>query len=238
MTNQPDSRIRAIVTDIEGTTSSIRFVHDVLFPYARRRLPAFVVTHADAPDVQHWMHEAAKEAEFVSAKQQEVIDLLIRWIDEDRKSPALKALQGMMWAEGYAAGDFRGHVYVDVPESLRAWKARRIPVYIYSSGSIEAQRQLFAHSEGGDLSDLLSGHFDTGTGPKRSADSYRAIAETIGLSPSQILFLSDIVEELDAAKLAGMATIMLARAPDTCPADDRHRCVADFTAISLDAIAL
>ena len=233
MTDNASSPIRAIVTDIEGTTSSISFVHDVLFPYARRRLPAFVVTHADTPEVQHWMHEAAKEAEFVSAEQQEVIDLLIRWIDEDRKSTALKALQGMMWAEGYATGDFKGHVYPEVAGRLRAWKAQGLSVYVYSSGSIEAQRQLFLHSDAGDLSELLSGHFDTGTGPKRSADSYRAIAETIGLPPEQILFLSDIVEELDAAKQAGMATTMLARAPDACPADARHRCVADFDAVTI-----
>lgn len=227
------STIRAIVTDVEGTTSSIRFVHDVLFPFARQRLPAFVVTHTDKPEVQHWLAEAAKEAEFVSAEQQEVIDLLIRWIDEDRKSTALKALQGMIWTEGYAAGDFKGHVYPEVPARLHAWKAQGVPVYIYSSGSVEAQRQLFAHSEGGDLTNLLSGHFDTGTGPKRSADSYRAIAEAIGLPAEQVLFLSDIAEELDAAKLAGMATMMLARAPDACPADGRHRCVADFDAITI-----
>ena len=92
---------------------------------------------------------------------------------------------------------------------------------------------MFAHSEGGDLTNFLSGHFDTGTGPKRSADSYRAIAVAIELPAEQVLFLSDIVEELDAAKLAGMATMMLARAPDTCPADGRHRCVADFDAITI-----
>ncbi|MEO6076339.1 MAG: acireductone synthase [Dokdonella sp.] len=236
MTGNPNTSIRAIVTDVEGTTSSISFVHDVLFPYARRRLPAFVVTHTDTPEVQHWMHEAAKEAEFVSAPQQEVIDLLIRWIDEDRKSTALKALQGMIWAEGYVAGDFKGHVYPEVADCLRAWKARGLPIYVYSSGSIEAQRQLFKHSDAGDLSDLFSGHFDTGTGPKRSADSYRAIAETIGLAPEQILFLSDIVEELDAAKQAGMATTMLARAPEACASDSRHRCVADFNAINFNVV--
>ena len=225
--------IRAIVSDIEGTTSSIRFVHDVLFPFAQRRLPAFVVTHADKPQVQHWLAEAAKEAGIVSAKEQEIIDLLLRWIDEDRKSPALKALQGMIWTEGYAAGDFKGHVYPEVAARLRAWKAQGVPVYIYSSGSIQAQRQLFAHSEAGDLTTLLSGHFDTGTGSKRSADSYRAIAEAIGLPAEQILFLSDIVEELDAAQLAGMATLMLARAPDTCPTDGHHPCVSDFDAITI-----
>ena len=225
--------IRAIVSDIEGTTSSIRFVHDVLFPFARTRLPAFVVTHSDKPEVQHWLAEAAKEAGIVSAKEQEVIDLLVRWIDEDRKSPALKALQGMIWTEGYAAGDFKGHVYPEVAERLRAWKAQGLPVYIYSSGSIQAQRQLFAHSEAGDLTGLLSGHFDTGTGPKRSADSYRAIAEAIDLPAEQILFLSDIIEELDAAQVAGMATILLARAPDICPADGRHPCVNDFDAITI-----
>ena len=191
--------IRAIVTDIEGTTSSIDFVKDVLFPYAREKLPAFVVTHADRPEVQHWLHEAAREAGLVSASQQEIIDLLIGWIDEDRKATPLKALQGLIWEDGYVSGEFKGHVYAEVRENLQKWKKQGIHLYVYSSGSVAAQKLLFGYSEAGDLTPLFSGYFDTEIGGKREADSYRRIAAAIGIAPDQILFLSDIVQELDAA---------------------------------------
>jgi enolase-phosphatase E1 len=227
---------QAILTDIEGTTSSISFVKDVLFPYARERLPAFVVTRADDPDVQHWLHEAAKEAGLVSATQQEIIDLLIGWIDADRKSTALKALQGMIWQDGYANGEYRAHVYAEVPARLRAWHAAGKRIYVYSSGSVPAQKLLFAHTEAGDLTPLLSGYFDTETGAKRDAGSYRRIAEAIGVPAAEVLFLSDIVEELDAAKAAGMRTTLLARAPARCPDAGAHRCVADFDAVDTDSV--
>ena len=228
--------IDAIVTDIEGTTSSITFVKDVLFPYARERLPAFVATHTDKPDVQHWLHEAAKEAGLVSATQQEIIELLTGWIDADRKSTALKALQGMIWKDGYESGEYRAHVYAEVPARLYAWHAAGKRLYVYSSGSVPAQKLLFGYTEAGDLTPLFSGYFDTETGPKREADSYRRIAAAIGVPAARILFLSDIVEELDAAKAAGMQTTLLARAPSTCPEMPRHRCVADFDAIDPDAV--
>lgn len=225
------SDIRAILTDIEGTTSSIRFVKDVLFPFARERLPAFVATHADTPDVQHWLHEAAREAELVSATETEIIDLLIGWIDADRKSTALKALQGMIWEEGYRDREFTAHIYADAARKLREWHASGLRLYVYSSGSVPAQKLLFANTESGNLGDVFSGYFDTMTGAKRDAASYVRIADAIGEPAARILFLSDIVEELDAAGAAGMQTILLARAPDACPADSRHRCVADFDAI-------
>lgn len=225
--------IHAILTDIEGTTSSISFVKDVLFPYARKRLPAFVVTHADKPDVQHWLHDAAKEAGLVSASQQEIIDLLIRWIDADRKSTSLKALQGMIWEEGYRAGEFRSHVYPEVAHRLREWKEHGLALYVYSSGSIHAQKLLFGHTDAGDLTPLFSGYFDTEIGAKREPDAYRRIAAEMGLDASAILFLSDIVEELDAAAITGMRTTLLARAPTICPAQGKHPCVADFDAVSL-----
>jgi enolase-phosphatase E1 len=224
--------IKAIVTDIEGTTSSIDFVKDVLFPYARERLPAFVETHADQPEVQHWLHEAAREAGLVAAERQEVIDLLLRWIDEDRKATPLKALQGMIWEDGYRDGDFRGHVYPEVAGKLHEWQNRGIALYVYSSGSVAAQKLLYGYSEAGDLTPLFSGYFDTEIGGKREADSYRRIALKIGVSPSEILFLSDVPAELDAAAAAGFATTLLARSPAICPTDSKHRCVADFAAIS------
>ncbi len=211
--------VRAIVTDIEGTTSSIDFVKDVLFPYARKKLPAFVETHGDKPEVQHWLHDAAKEAGMISASRQEIIDLLLGWIDADRKSTALKALQGMIWAEGYEAGVFRAHVYPEVAEKLRAWRAAGIRLYVYSSGSVPAQKLFFKHSDAGDLSALFAGWFDTETGAKRNEQSYRRIADEIGESPAHLLFLSDIVAELDAARAAGFSTWLVARPPSTCPVD-------------------
>jgi enolase-phosphatase E1 len=223
--------IQAILTDIEGTTSSIRFVKDVLFPYARERLPAFVVTHGDTPEVQHWLHEAAEEAGLVSASRQEVIDLLLGWIDADRKSTALKALQGMIWKDGYAGGEYRAHVYADVPARLRAWRAAGKQLYVYSSGSVEAQKLFFANTEAGDLGALFDGYFDTETGAKRDPGSYRRIIAATGVAAAGMLFLSDIVEELDAARVAGLQTTLLARAPQSCPAAGTHRCVADFDAI-------
>ena len=227
--------IQAILTDIEGTTSSISFVKDVLFPYARTRLPAFVETHADEAEVQHWLHEAAKEAGLVSATRQEIIDLLIGWIDADRKSTALKALQGMIWQAGYEDGEYRAHVYPEVPARLRAWHAAGKRLYVYSSGSVAAQKLLFAHTEAGNLTPFFSGYFDTETGPKRDAESYRRIAGAIGVPAGEILFLSDIAEELDAARAAGMQTILLARAPSHCPERSAHRCVVDFDAIVPDS---
>lgn len=226
--------IHAILTDIEGTTSSITFVKDVLFPFARERLPAFVVTHADTPEVQHWLHEAAREAGLVAASEQEIIDLLVGWIDADRKSTALKALQGMIWEDGYRDGAFRAHIYADVAPRLREWHARGIPLYVYSSGSVPAQQLLFGHSEAGDLRPLFSGYFDTQTGGKRESASYARIAEAIGIAPGSILFLSDIVEELDAARTAGLRTTQLARDAAGCPADARHPCVTGFDAIDAD----
>ena len=224
--------IRAIVTDIEGTTSSISFVRDVLFPYARKRLPAFVETHGDRPEVQHWLHEAAKEARLVEASRQDIIELLLEWIDQDRKSTALKALQGMIWKDGYAAGDYRAHLYPEVAARLRDWRADGLRLYVYSSGSVPAQQLFFRYSEAGDLSALFAGYFDTETGPKRESESYRRIAAAIDEQPRHILFLSDIVEELDAAQVAGFHTGWLIREPLAWPVEPRHHAFRDFDAIT------
>ena len=226
--------IRAILTDIEGTTSSISFVKDVLFPYARKHLPAFVVTHADKPYVQHWLHEAAKDAGLVSASQQEIIALLQHWIDEDRKATPLKALQGMIWEDGYRSGEYRAHMYPEVAHRLRDWKAGNVDLYVYSSGSVQAQKLFFGFSEAGDLTPLFTGYFDTEIGAKRDPAAYQRILSVIGRPGKEVLFLSDIVEELDAARAAGMRTTLLARAPASCPAGGVHPCVADFDAIVLD----
>ncbi|GAA0911767.1 acireductone synthase [Luteibacter anthropi] len=225
------SDIRAVLTDIEGTTSSIDFVKDVLFPYARQHLPAFVETHADDPEVQHWLHEAAKEAGIVQASRTEIIDLLIRWIDEDRKATPLKALQGMIWRQGYESKAYVSHMYPEVAARLKAWHDQGLKLYVYSSGSVPAQKLMFGFSENGDLTQLFSGYFDTQTGHKREVESYRRIAEAIGLPPAQVLFLSDIKEELDAARAAGMHTTHLIRPPQPL-VDAGHPAVTDFDAIT------
>lgn len=225
--------IKAIVTDIEGTTSSISFVKDVLFPYARRHLPAWVETHADRPDVQHWLHEAAKQAGLVSASRAEIVALLQQWIDEDRKATPLKALQGMIWVDGYRSGEYRAHMYPEVAARLRAWHAQGIDLYVYSSGSVAAQKLFFGYSESGDLTPLFSGYFDTEIGAKREAASYRHILSALARRGDEVLFLSDVAEELDAARAAGMRTTLLARAPSACPQECAHPCVGDFDSVEL-----
>lgn len=225
--------IRAIVTDIEGTTSSISFVHDVLFPYARRALPEFVATRRDDPDVRRWLIEVGKDIGADPASQ-DVIDALLHWIDIDRKHTALKALQGMIWAAGYGNGAFRAHLYPEVATKLREWKDAGIDLYVYSSGSVPAQRLFFGYSEAGDLTPLFSGYFDTEIGGKREPISYASILDAIGRTGSETLFLSDVVAELDAAREAGLHTILLERGE---PNADRngHAAVRDFNAITLPA---
>ena len=204
-----------ILTDIEGTTSSISFVKDVLFPYARRALPAFVRARGHEPDVRRWLDTVAAENGCTGGNTDDaVIEILQGWIDEDRKHTALKALQGMIWLDGYRGADFTAHIYPDAAERLRAWEAAGIPLAVYSSGSVPAQRLFFAHTDAGDLSPLFGAWFDTEVGHKRDAGSYREIASRLQRAPEDILFLSDVVEELDAAREAGMRTTLIDRRED------------------------
>lgn len=224
-------RIGAILTDIEGTTTSVSFVFDVLFPYARAHLAEFVRAHADEPAVREQLEAVSAEVGRALSVD-EAIDQLIAWIDADRKITPLKALQGMIWAAGYQNGGFTGHLYPDAAARLREWRDAGIDLYVYSSGSVQAQRLLFGHSDAGDLTPLFRGWFDTRVGGKREADSYRTIAAQIGRPAGEILFLSDIVEELDAAREAGMQTCRLVR--DGQPSSNAgHPEVADFTGIRI-----
>ncbi|KRG70954.1 acireductone synthase [Pseudoxanthomonas dokdonensis] len=216
--------IRAILTDIEGTTSSISFVKDVLFPYARRALPGFVREHGQRPDVRQWLDQVATEHGGICSDDV-IVETLQGWIDQDRKHTALKALQGMIWDAGYRDADFTAHIYPDAAPALRQWHAQGLPLHVYSSGSVPAQKLFFGHSDAGDLTALFSGWFDTETGGKREADSYRRIAEAIALPAADILFLSDVVAELDAAREAGMQTCLVDRLQDYPQArlgDDAH----------------
>jgi enolase-phosphatase E1 len=225
--------IKAIVTDIEGTTSSIDFVHQTLFPYARKHLREFLRRHADDPEVQAQLREVAL-GEGRALSVDEAAGVLERWMAEDRKATPLKALQGLVWRQGYAAGELKGHVYPDTPEYLRRWHAAGLRLYVYSSGSVEAQKLIFGHSDAGDLTPLFSGYFDTRIGAKREVASYRAILEAIGLSGEAVLFLSDIGEELDAARSAGLETCQLLRDASARPFPS-HPSARDFSEVRLSA---
>lgn len=223
--------IRAIVTDIEGTTSSLSFVKDILFPYARAHLPEFVRAHAQDAAVQAQL-DAVRRETGKSLDLEAAIAQLLTWIDEDRKATPLKALQGMVWERGYRQGDFQGHVYEDSVRQLRAWKSMGLRLYIFSSGSVQAQKLLFAHTAAGDLTPLFSGYFDTAIGPKREHDAYQRIAQVIGLPAGEILFLSDIREELDAARAVGLQTGWLVR-DGSLPEQPAHPVVRDFDGLTI-----
>lgn len=203
--------IKAILTDIEGTTSAVSFVFDVLFPYAATHLPDFVRQHATRADVAEQLQAVRQDSGETAADVERVIEILLGWIAEDRKATPLKALQGMVWEQGYQAGQLKGHVYPDAVEALQRWHQQGYELYVYSSGSIQAQKLIFGCSDAGDLSGLFSGYFDTTSGPKREEQSYRRISQAMACPAAQVLFLSDIVQELDAAKAAGMATCGLVR---------------------------
>ncbi len=224
--------IDAIVTDIEGTTTAISFVHDVLFPYARANLNGFVAAHGREPAVRAELDAAKREAGDPAMSDEAVVAVLRRWIDEDRKATPLKALQGMIWAEGYKAGGFQGHIYDDAAEALRRWHRAGKKLYVYSSGSVPAQKLIFGHTKFGDLTPLFSGYFDTTTGPKKEADSYRRIAAAIGMPASRMLFLSDSTDEIAAARAAGLHTVQLRR-PGEAQAKGQGPQAESFAAIAL-----
>lgn len=221
--------IKAVLTDIEGTTSSLSFVKDVLFPYAEKKLPDYVRLHKDDAKVAALLKEAGSEAG--TEDTEEIIQAMLSWIREDRKVTPLKSLQGLIWESGYKNGDFTGHIYQDALEALWKWKAEGISLYVYSSGSVYAQKLLFGHTAYGSLTDLFSGYFDTKIGQKKETDSYRKICDEIGLEAGEIMFLSDIAEELDAAKEAGMKTCQLIREGQP---ESGHPHACDFSKISLD----
>ena len=235
-----DASVKIILTDIEGTTSSISFVKDVLFPYAAEHMPQYVHDHINDDAVKAALQQtaelAAEDGEKISPDDTEaLIAKLLQWIAEDRKATPLKALQGLIWKTGYENGDYKAHMYPDATEYLKKWHDSALPLYVYSSGSIKAQQLFFKYSEGGDLLGLFSGHFDTTSGGKKEAQSYRNILAELqnthtGLNAADVLFLSDIKEELDAASEAGMQTVWLVR-EDDIPANAEHKAVKSFAEI-------
>jgi enolase-phosphatase E1 len=225
---------RLVLLDIEGTTTPIDFVFRVLFPYARVRVEAFLETRGAQPDViadvagLRAEHDRDVAARRNPPAWKDGAGAYARWLmDQDRKLTALKALQGRIWEGGFASGELRGQVYPDVPGALGRWTAAGRKVAIFSSGSVLAQKQLFGHSDRGDLTPMLSGYFDTTTGAKADPASYRKIAHALGETPDVGLFVSDVVAELDAARDAGFATVLSVRTPPG-PAANGHRAVRSF----------
>ena len=215
----PDGGLAAIVLDIEGTVTPLAFVTGTLVPYARAHLREYLTARADDPELRTLLGQLRDE----HTRDAEASETLPPWVDSprdrglasaaayvewlmdrDRKLPALKALQGRIWEQGYRSGSLIGDLFPDVPPALRRWRARGLVVAIFSSGSVHAQRLLFRHSSAGDLTPALVAYFDTTTGPKGDPESYRRIAASIGWSPGACLFLSDAPAELEAASEAGM----------------------------------
>ena len=211
--------ISAVITDIEGTTTPIRFVHDVLFPHARAGLPALLRDRAAEPAVA---------AALADVPGPDKLATLLAWMDTDAKAGPLKALQGILWQDAYAAGAVQGALYPDVAPCLRRWSKAGLRLFVYSSGSVQAQRLLFAHSDAGDLAPLFAGFFDTAIGPKRDPASYAAIATSLRLPATELLFLSDTEAELDAASATNLQTAQIVRPGDGTTPSTRHPICADF----------
>lgn len=218
---------KAILTDIEGTTSSIDSVVNVLFPYARKGIEAWLKS-AKAPNKQLEQALEALRLSLDSISQGEALNTLLSWMDQDKKDTQLKNIQGLLWEDGYKNGVLKGQVFKDVVKLFRRWKKRDVGVYIYSSGSVHAQKLLFSHSDFGDLTPLIKGYFDTNIGTKRETKSYEDIAKMIGILPQDILFLSDIPQELDAAKGAGMDTTLVIREGNKPVLESKHRVIHSF----------
>jgi enolase-phosphatase E1 len=229
-----DGPIRAVLLDIEGTTTPIAFVTEVLFPYARRHLRRYLEQHLASP--AHGSLWARLRAEHEADSRQEAgvpewtehppssrledIEAYVAWLmNRDRKSTGLKELQGRIWEEGYAQGDLVGPVFPDVPIALSRWHSEQRPVGIFSSGSTRAQQLLFRHSSAGDLTPYLTAYFDTTTGPKAEPASYRRIAESLNVASEAVVFVSDVTRELDAARATGMRTRLAVR-PGNPPAPE------------------
>ena len=208
------NKTKFILTDIEGTTTSVSFVYEILFPYFRNNIQQLKDLQK-LPEVHEAFEQTIKLAKELDGVQiietDEIINKLLEWSLADKKITPLKTLQGILWENGYKSGEIKGHVYSDVKENLEKWKNNGIELGVFSSGSVAAQKLIFGYSELGDLTGNFEHYFDTKTGGKRDADTYSKISKEIHFEPSQILFLSDIKEELEAAKEAGFQTIQLIR---------------------------
>jgi enolase-phosphatase E1 len=230
-------QVGAVLLDIEGTTTPIDFVHKTLFGYARARVTEFLRRHWNDPEISADIarlqdEHAADTSRAVPSSWRNDVDGVAdyaHWLmDQDRKSTGLKSLQGRIWEEGYRAGDLKGEVYPDVLPALERWRSQRIQIAIFSSGSVQAQQSLFSSTAAGDLTRFISAYFDTTTGPKNAAQSYAGIAKALGHSPTELLFVSDVVAELDAAKTAGLQTALCVRQLGSTGPATRHPVISTF----------
>lgn len=224
-----------VVVDIEGTTSASAFVFDVLFPYAADRFPAWLDEHAGEADRERIVAAVASEAGLADASTDAITATLRTWVAEDRKATPLKELQGLIWEQGFADGELVSDFFPDALVALSQWHDAGLPISVYSSGSVLAQRNWYAHSPEGDLTDWIAGYYDTANaGPKRESASYRAIAEAIGAEPGRLLFCSDVVAELDAARDAGWQVVRVRRLGEPHAVEDStYPEVAEMTDIRL-----
>ena len=221
--------VRGLVLDIEGTTTPVSFVYDVLFPYAREHVASFVTSHAGQTVLSEPVHLLEHEwhEDLARNRNPPQRNTSTRWVteyaqwlmDQDRKSPGLKLLQGLIWEGGYADGSLRGDVYPDVPPALTRWRDAGLAIAIYSSGSVLAQRLIFSTTAHGDLTQFISQYFDTAVGPKREAASYARIATAMTIPPARLLFVSDVIAELDAAREAGVQVVHCVREGGDASAD-------------------
>jgi enolase-phosphatase E1 len=206
--------VKFVLMDIEGTTTSVSFVYDVLFPYFQKNIH-LLAKLKNVKQVKRAFDEVKEIIEREEGREiiteEEIIEVLLEWSKQDRKITPLKTVQGILWETAYKTGEIVGHVYPDVPSKLMDWKKMGLKLGVFSSGSIAAQRLLFGYSATGDLNRYFESNFDTTTGSKRDVETYKKIAKKVNFKPSQILFLSDVTEELEAAQKAGFKTIQLVR---------------------------
>jgi len=213
--------IRAILLDVEGTTTPISFVYQTLIPYARANLRAYLARHNSQADIQSLLERLRQEQQPDAGDRPSLVEVIESLMDHDRKSTPLKELQGLIWQEGYQRKELSGEVFPDVPAAFERWSGAGIGLGIFSSGSVLAQQLLFQHSTAGDLTIWLRWHFDTTVGSKRDVASYRRIGEVMAIPAGAILFVSDVIEELDAARAAGMQT-RLSERPGNSPVAAGH----------------
>lgn len=235
----------AVLLDIEGTTTPVSFVYEVLFPYAQQKVKNYVEQHWNDPELQRDIDMLVEQAAALShvadeptpvpddrsdveAFQSAVVKYINWQMETDQKNPPLKAIQGRIWRSGYEEGELKAPLFDDVEPALRAWNEGEVPVYIYSSGSVEAQRLLFSHTSAGDLTDRIDGYYDTTTGDKKKADSYAAIAEDIDRAPDEILFLTDNLKEARAADAAGLQVRVSERPGNGALEDNNYKVITSF----------
>jgi enolase-phosphatase E1 len=239
---------RLVLLDIEGTTSNIAFVHEILFPYARQHAGPYLEKNATHPEVRKALDLMALDAgaaDFAGwcpeawpadNAREWLVAQIFHWMDADAKLTGLKNLQGLIWEAAYLEGGLRAPVFGDVPARIRVWHAAGISVRIYSSGSVAAQKLLFSHTEAGDLTPWLSGYYDTTIGAKREAASYATIVRDAGVPPKESLFLSDVPEELDAASSAGLKVALVERPGNRPVSATRHPRIVGFDEISIPGV--